>query len=119
MRKVLVILLLVALSACRTSVPSSEMTHNAINGLQGVSQAVHHIQATTPPECRSDVLDANLRAILTQVDNVGGQIKNIELACKTEKKVLESEKKVRDIVIISLVLGIIAYVFLRFKKWVV
>jgi len=112
-------ILLVGLTACKAVAPSESISHNAINELQGVTQAVEHIQATTTPECRSDALNANLRAILTQVEGVSGQIKNIEMACKTEKKTLESEKQVRDIIIIALVVGIIGYILLRIKRWIV
>ena len=113
MKKILLMICLLVLVGCKSTVPSTAITNNAIKELNGVTEAVEHIQATTPAECKTDALAADLRAILTQVNGVSGQIKNIELACKTEKKVLESEKRVREIVIICLVLGILGYAFLR------
>lgn len=119
MKRLLPFILMIALSACRTTVPSQAITNNAVNELNGVKESIKHIQATTTPECKTEALTANLRAIMTQVDGVSGQIKNIELACKTEKNVLETEKQVREVIIISLLLGIVAYVFLRLKKWAI
>lgn len=119
MKRVLPIILMIALSACRTTVPSQAITNNAIKELNGVKEAVEHIQTTTSAECKTEALTADLRAILTQVNGVSGQIKNIELACKTEKNVLETEKQVREVIIIFLLLGIVAYVFLRLKKWAI
>lgn len=115
MRKVWIFVLLLALVGCKTTVPSQAITNNAVKDLQTVTQAVEHIKETTPKECKTDVLEADLRSILAQVNGVSGQIKNIELACKTEKNVLEQEKTTRDIIIVSLVAltAILGYFLLR------
>lgn len=106
------------LVGCKTTVPSQAITNNAINELNGVTSVVNEIQATTLPECKTPALVANLNAIKTQIDSVSGQIKNIELSCRTEKAVLEKEKTIRDILIVCLiaVLCLLLFFIIRFKR---
>lgn len=116
--KYLPIICLLFLVGCRTTVPSQAITNNAIKELNGVTEAVNNIKETTKDECKTPALVANLNAIKTQIESVGGQIKNIELSCRTEKAVLEKEKTIRDIIIISLiaVLCLLLFFIIRFKR---
>ena len=116
--KYLPIICLLFLVGCKTTVPSQAITNNAIKELNGVTEVVNNIKETTKDECRTAALVANLDAIKTQVDSVSGQIKNIELSCRTEKAVLEKEKTIRDILIVCLiaVLCLMLFFIIRFKR---
>ena len=107
---------LLLLTACKSTIPSEAITSNAINELKGVTEAVEHIQATTPAQCKSDTLTANLNAIKTQISSVSGQIKNIDLACKSEKESLQKDIRIREIIIAVLLLLIGAYIFKKLYK---
>lgn len=107
---------LLLLTACKSTIPSQAITNNAINELNGITTAVEHIQATTPAQCKSDTLTANLNAIKTQISSVSGQIKNIDLACRTEKNVLQKDIRIREIIIAVLLLLIGAYIFKKLYK---
>ena len=104
-------------SSCSSTVVSDSIANNAIKELNGVTQAVQHIQATTPAECMSNALTANLNAIKTQVESVSGQIKNISLACTTEKQVLENKITIRELIIgiLAAIIGLFIFIFVRRK----
>lgn len=106
------------LSACKSTIPSQAIANNAINELKGVTEAVEHIKATTPAQCKSDTLTANLNAIKTQIDSVSGQIKNIDLACKSEKETLRKDIVIHRMIIgiLATLLGIVVFLLIRFKK---
>lgn len=110
-------ILLTFLTACRATIPSEAITNNAINELKDVTATVEHIQATTPAQCKTEALTANLNAIKTQISSVSGQIKNISLACETEKNVLEEKLTVRNIIILALAgaLILLSVLFLKLK----
>lgn len=108
-------ILIPLLVGCKATIPSEAITNNAINELNGVTATVEHIQATTPAQCKTEALTANLNAIKTQISSVSGQIKNISLACETEKNVLEEKLTVRNIIIFSLA-GALIFLFVLFFK---
>lgn len=118
MRYWLLFVLFLFLTACKSTVPSQAITNNAIKELNGVTEVVNNIKNTTKEECKTSVLLANLESIKTQVDSVSGQIKNIELSCRTEKAVLEKEKTIRDILIVCLiaVLCFLLFFIVRVKR---
>lgn len=113
MRYLFLLLFLVGCSA--TKPPSEIITETAQTEIKNINETIKLIDEQTKPECKTEALVSNLKAIESQIKSVGGQIDAINSSCVIEKQELETQITNREIVIISLIVFILVYVFLRFR----
>ena len=106
------------LTACKTTIPSESIASGVIKDLNAHEQAISNLEKQTSKECKTDAFITSLNALKSQTESIAGQVKSISQACKTEKVVLERDITIREIIIGILVvlLGILGYLFIRFKK---
>lgn len=110
--KHLPLICLLFLTACRATIPSEAITNNTIKELNAINQTVERIEKESPAECKTDSFKANIASLRSQIDSVKGQVKNIDLSCKTEKQVLEHKITIRNIIIGCLIALLIFFIWL-------
>ena len=116
--KYLPLICLVLLTACKSTVPSENMADSVISDLKAHQNAISILDKQTTKECRTDAFVASLNALKAQTESMEGQVKSISQACKIEKKVLEQEIVIRNIIITVLcaILAIILILWVKFRK---
>lgn len=96
--------ILILLCSCSKKEPSTAIAENAS---KEIVQVQEDIKKST---CE------NKSSFIARLDSIRAEIKNIDLACKTEKDVLKQENSKLKIIIGSLVLIIILSVYVIIKK---
>lgn len=106
------------LTACKSTIPSENITSGVINDLNAHQQAIQTLEKQTTRECKTDAFNSTLEALKAQTESIKGQVKSISQACSTEKRVLEEKLTVRDILILVLlgILGLLLFFIIRFKR---
>lgn len=114
MKKLLLVCFLL-LPGCKTTPPSEVISNTVVNGLQSHVEAIELLDKQTTPECKTDAFIANLNALKAQTENMMGQVKSISQSCAAEKKVIEKDVQIKNIIIGILVaiLGLILFLFIR------
>lgn len=114
MKKLLLVCFLL-LSGCKTTPPSEVISNTVVNGLQSHVEAIDLLDKQTTPECKTDAFIANLNALKAQTENMMGQVKSISQSCISEKKIIEKDVQIRNIIIgvLIAVLGLIFVLFIR------
>lgn len=114
MKKLLLVCFLL-LSGCKTTPPSEVISNTVVNGLQSHVEAIDLLEKQTTPECKTDAFIANLNALKSQTENMMGQVKSISQSCAAEKKVIEKDVQIRNIIIgvLIAILGLILFLFIR------
>lgn len=105
----------ILLTACRSTIPSENITHGVISDLNAHQQAISTLDKQTTKECKTDAFLASLNALKAQTDSIAGQVKSISQACQTEKRVLEQSITIREIIIgiLGSLLILLGYILLR------
>lgn len=103
------------LTACKSTIPSESIAHGVINDLNAHQQAISTLDKQTTKECKTDAFLTSLNALKQQTDSIAGQVKSISQACQTEKRVLERDITIREIIICVLfgLLVLVGYLFIR------
>jgi len=106
------------LSACKSTIPSESIASGVISDLNAHQQAIKVLDKQTTKECKTEAFVATLNALKQQTDSIAGQVKSISQACQTEKRVLERDITIREIIIgiLATLLGIVVFLLIRFKK---
>lgn len=112
MRYLLVFLLLIG---CSSTNPSEIITESAKNELISIKDTVDLIEDQTKDECKTESFVANVKAIKNQINSIGTQIDALNSTCIIEKKELETKITNREIIILSLAIFIIVYLYFRLK----
>lgn len=107
--KYITILFLLFLTACKSTIPSESIAQGVINDLNAHQQAIQVLDKQTTKECKTDAFLASLNALKQQTDSIAGQVKSINQACQTEKRVLERDITIREI-IIAILFGLFVFV---------
>lgn len=109
-------LILFVVGGCKTTSPSEAITNNAVGSLNGLTEEVSRLEDGLPIDCKN-VAVGQFKTIYGQIENIRGQVKNISMSCQTEKKVLEKEVEVRNMIIIFMIclFGFITFIFARRK----
>lgn len=103
MKKIGIIGLGLILSGCASEKPVSEtITENAINQATAIEQSL-------PSECKS-------AAIITQLSVLKSEIKNISVACETEKDQITQEKNSWKLGFWGLIIVIGVYIVRKILK---
>lgn len=113
MRYLFLLLFLVGCSA--TQPPSEIITETAQTEIKNIHDTIKLIDEQTKPECKTEALISNLKAIENQIKSVGGQIDAINSSCVVEKQELETKITNREIVIVSLIVFILVCLFFKLK----
>ena len=116
MKKILFLCLF--LSACSTTHPSESISNSIKNDLKALSSEVQSVGSILPKECKTDAIVGRLNEISIKIKNVSSQVENINLACKTEKQVIEQRVLIRNIFIgiLSFLVVVLGYLLLKFKR---
>jgi cell division ATPase FtsA len=115
--RILPLICFLLLTACKSTIPSESISQGVINDLKAHEKAIQTLEKQTTKECKTDVFLSTLNALKQQTESIEGQVKSINQACQTEKRVLEHEKTIREIIIMVLigVLCLCGYLFIRRK----
>lgn len=105
------------LSACKSTIPSESIAQGVISDLNAHQQAIKILDKQTTNECKTQAFLTSLNALKSQTESIAGQVKSISQACQTEKRVLERDITIREIIIAVLfgILGLLVYIFIRRK----
>lgn len=117
MKKCLLVLLTLGmLSGCSAK---QSLTHDTTNALVGriddAGQSLNNLEQNLKPECKTAVIVAEIDAQKRNYKRLVDDAKNIESACTTEKKALESiitTWKTRTyalLVFLAMIIGLILY----------
>ena len=106
------------LSACKSTIPSETISQGVINDLNAHQQAIQVLEKQTTKECKTDVFLASLNSLKQQTESIAGQVKSINQACQTEKRVLQEQITTRDIIIMVLIgiLGLILFFWIKIRR---
>lgn len=109
-------LILLILCSCKTTSPSEAITNNAVGYLNGLTEEVSRLEDSLPVDCKN-ISVGQFKTIYGQIENIREQVKNISMSCQTEKKVLEKEVEIRNMIIIFMILlfCFITFIFIRRK----
>lgn len=110
------LILFLFLVGCKSVPPSEVISNSVVNGLQSHVEAISLLERQTTPECKTDAFIANLNALKTQTENMVGQVKSIGESCKVEKRLLQSQIDIRNLIIGVLVAIIGLILFFSIKK---
>lgn len=122
MKKCLFVLLtLVTLSGCSAK---QSLTHDITNALVGriddAEQSINNLEQNLKPECKTAVIVAEIDAQKRNYKRLVDDAKNIESACTTEKRALESTIttwKTRTYALLAFLLSILGlFVYKKFFK---
>lgn len=115
MKKIFFILFFVFLAGCRATITSDAISNASVSQLNAISNAIKEVSSGAVAKCPE--VSSKLDLINSQISGVKGQIENITLACRTEKKVLEEKITVRNIIIgfLSVIIGLILFIVFRSK----
>lgn len=103
------------LVGCSATNTSDAISNASVSQLNAISNAIKEVSSGAVAKCPE--VSSKLDLINSQISGVKGQIENITLACRTEKKVLEEKITVRNIIIgfLSVIIGLILFIVFRSK----
>ena len=116
--RVLLLICLLFLTACKSTIPSETIANGVIKDLNTHQQTITNLEKQTSKECKTEAFMASLNAIKNQTESISGQVKSISQACQTEKRILEQSVLIRNIIIgiLTSVLALLLFLLIRFKR---